>query len=75
MKKKIYSQWFIVFSVMSFLVFPPGVSGQATNFAKVKEYRIERSMPPEAVACIECHRASTPGIFADWAKSRHASSS
>ena len=42
------------------------------NFAKVKEYRIERSVPPEAQACIECHRETTPGAFADWAKSRHA---
>jgi len=42
------------------------------NFAKVKEYRIERSVPPEAQACIECHRVTTPGTFADWAKSRHA---
>ena len=22
--------------------------------------------------CIECHRETTPGVFADWAKSRHA---
>jgi hypothetical protein len=42
------------------------------NYAKVKEYRIERSVPPEAQACIECHRVTTPGVFADWAKSRHA---
>jgi len=42
------------------------------NFAKVKEYRIERSVPPEAQACIECHRETTPGVFADWSKSRHA---
>ncbi len=42
------------------------------NFAKVKEFRIERSIPPEAVACIECHRQTTPGIFGDWASSRHA---
>jgi hypothetical protein len=45
---------------------------QQPNFAKVKEYRIERSVPPEAQACIECHRVTTPGVFADWAKSRHA---
>ena len=25
------------------------------NFPKVKEFRIVRSIPPEAVACIECH--------------------
>jgi hydroxylamine dehydrogenase len=42
------------------------------NFAKVKEYRIERSVAQEAQACIECHRVTTPGVFADWAKSRHA---
>ena len=42
------------------------------NFAKVKEYRIERSVPPEAQACIACHQTTTPGVFADWAKSRHA---
>ena len=42
------------------------------NYAKAKEYRIERSVPPEAVACIECHKATSPGIFDDWARSRHA---
>ena len=51
---------------------PLTVPAQQTNFPKVKEYRIERSVPPVAVACIECHRATTPGLFADWAKSRHA---
>ena len=51
---------------------PLSVPAQQANFPKVKEYRIERSVPPEAVACIECHRATTPGLFADWAKSRHA---
>ncbi len=45
----------------------------ADNQAKVKEFRIERSMPKEAVACIECHKKENPGIFVDWAHSRHAS--
>jgi hypothetical protein len=49
-----------------------GALAQQPNFATVKEYRIERSVPPEAQACIECHRVTTPGVFADWAKSRHA---
>ncbi|MBW1862909.1 MAG: hydroxylamine oxidoreductase [Deltaproteobacteria bacterium] len=44
----------------------------ADNQAKVKEFRIERSMPKEAVACIECHKKENPGIFVDWAHSRHA---
>ena len=39
---------------------------------KVKEYRIERSISKEALACIECHKSETPGIFNDWANSRHA---
>jgi len=43
------------------------------NFPALKEYRIVRSMPPQAVACIECHRQETPGLFADWASSQHAS--
>jgi hypothetical protein len=42
------------------------------NFPKPKEFRIERSMPPQAVACIECHQQETPGLFTDWANSRHA---
>ncbi len=44
----------------------------ADNQAKVKEFRIERSMPKEAVACVECHKKENPGIFVDWAHSRHA---
>ena len=45
---------------------------QQANFPVVKEYRIERSVPAEGIACIECHKVTTPGIFTDWAKSRHA---
>ena len=46
---------------------------RAKNMPKGKEFRIERSMPKEAIACIECHRKAHPGIFSDWAQSRHAS--
>ena len=53
------------------LCIPSVWSGQP-NYPMVKEYRIERSISPEAQACIECHRVTTPGIFTDWAKSRHA---
>jgi hypothetical protein len=45
----------------------------APNVAKEKAFRIERGMPPAAVACIECHKQEHPGIFGDWANSRHAS--
>lgn len=45
----------------------------APNQGQRKEFRIERSMTPQAVACIECHKVESPAIFADWAMSRHAS--
>ena len=45
----------------------------AQNLPKEKTYRIERSMPKEAIACIDCHKREHPGLFADWANSRHAS--
>ncbi len=46
---------------------------QEDNLPKAKEFRIERSMSPEAMACLQCHKAEHPGLFADWANSRHAS--
>ena len=45
----------------------------APNTPKVKAFRIERSMSKQAQACIECHKREQPGVFADWAASRHAS--
>ena len=42
------------------------------NTPKVKEFRIERSLSKQAVACIECHKQVSPGIFTDWSMSRHA---
>ena len=49
------------------------IAVSAQNNPKLKEFRIERSMPKEAIACIECHKAENPGLFADWTHSRHAS--
>ncbi len=46
---------------------------QPVNTPKAKEFRIERSMSKQAVACIECHKQVSPGIFVDWSMSRHAS--
>ena len=45
----------------------------APNQPTEKAFRIERSMPKEALACLDCHKRENPGLFADWAKSRHAS--
>lgn len=42
------------------------------NVSKEKEFRIERSISEAGIACIECHKQESPGIFADWANSRHA---
>ena len=46
---------------------------RAQNVPKLKTFRIERSMPKEAVACIKCHQKEHPGLFSDWANSRHNS--
>jgi len=46
---------------------------ETTNLSKNKEFRIERSMPKAAMACLDCHKKEHPGLFADWAASRHAS--
>ena len=43
------------------------------TMAKEKEFRIERSVSDAGIACIQCHKQEHPGIFADWANSRHAS--
>jgi len=70
------------FSAATILVFGlmtafGGVAGAqektAPNQPLIKEFRIERSMPKEALACLECHKQEHPGLFADWAASRHAS--
>jgi len=50
-----------------------GTAGTQEDMFKQKEFRIERSVSPAGIACIQCHKAVTPAIFADWANSRHAS--
>ncbi|MFP3928602.1 MAG: multiheme c-type cytochrome [Desulfobacteraceae bacterium] len=63
----------VLLSGVSACIWAAALQAQSTpNSAKEKAFRIERSMPPEAVACIECHKQEHPGIFADWADSRHA---
>lgn len=51
---------------------PAAQAQTAPNQPKAKEFRIERSMPKQALACLECHKREHPGLFADWAASRHA---
>ncbi|MFO7861201.1 MAG: multiheme c-type cytochrome, partial [Desulfosalsimonas sp.] len=71
MKKLLFGA---VISVMLFLlVLPAVVSSQAEqDMAKQKEFRIERSISEPGMACIQCHKQEHPGIFGDWANSRHA---
>ena len=49
----------------------PG-EGSAQSPLQLKQYRIERNISPDAKACIDCHATESPGIVADWSKSRHA---
>jgi hypothetical protein len=44
------------------------------NYMKNRSFQMDRAMPQEAVACIECHKEEHSGIFADWAASGHAQS-
>ncbi len=65
---------FKVFYLLLGLIISPfmdDVSG-ALTVSKAKEFRLERSISKQGRACIECHRVETPGIFVDWANSRHA---
>jgi hydroxylamine dehydrogenase len=62
--------WSCLLATGGLVVFAVSVSAQ--NSPKAKEFRIERSMPQQAIVCLECHRSTTPGIFADWTASRHA---
>ena len=66
----------IMLGVLAGCVLLSLVSAQVTaqpTMAKEKEFRIERSMSKQAVACIQCHKSENPGLFVDWAHSRHAS--
>jgi hydroxylamine dehydrogenase len=62
------------FSMILAFTLPGELLAQTTaNIPKQKEFRIERSMPKEAIACIECHKKENPALFTDWTYSRHAS--
>ncbi|MBW1991636.1 MAG: cytochrome c3 family protein [Deltaproteobacteria bacterium] len=70
--------WLSVAGILALVSVPGGTArGQkapkVVNLPKAKEFRLERSMPESAVACLECHKQENPGLFADWARSRHAS--
>ena len=64
---------YLILGVLFVMAGLDAVEAVAQNLPVAKEFRIERAMPKEAVACIECHKREHPGIFADWARSRHAS--
>jgi hydroxylamine dehydrogenase len=63
----------LVMGITAVLMIKAASAQEAANTEKVKEFRIERSMSKEAMACIQCHKQTHPGLFADWANSRHAS--
>ena len=63
----------ILMTAVVMLVGIPPTGAFSQNIPKAKEFRIERSMPKEAMACIDCHKREHPGLFSDWARSRHAS--
>ena len=71
MKKLLFCT--VISAMLFLLALPAVVSSQAEqDMAKQKEFRIERSISEAGVACIQCHKQEHPGIFGDWANSRHA---
>jgi len=70
MKKRVV--WAILSMGIVGLVCMAATVSAAQNLPKMKEFRLERAMSPQEIACIECHRTVHPGLFADWAQSRHA---
>ncbi|XPV76489.1 MAG: multiheme c-type cytochrome [Desulfovibrio sp.] len=67
--KKTY--WVCVLtSMVCLLAAVPAIA--AENLPKLREFKIERSMSPQAEACVECHKNISTGMFNDWAASRHA---
>ncbi len=71
MKKRVV--WAILFIGIVGMVGMAATDSAAQNLPKMKEFRLERAMSPQEIACIECHRTEHPGLFADWSQSRHAS--
>ncbi len=65
--------FFMLCMLLSIMMVSPAFSKNSANSPKEKEFRIERAIPPAGIACIRCHQRVSPGIFADWAHSRHAS--
>ncbi|MDY0361225.1 MAG: multiheme c-type cytochrome [Desulforegulaceae bacterium] len=60
-------------SAFIILIFIFGIAyAGIANYSKPKVMTVERAMPEEAKACIECHGELNPGLVADWAMSRHA---
>ncbi|MBU0995787.1 MAG: hydroxylamine oxidoreductase [Proteobacteria bacterium] len=73
MRKSVSGRLYMLLVMMVFAITLSENAFAQVNTAKDKEFRIERSMPREAIACIDCHKKEHPGLFADWAGSRHAS--
>jgi hydroxylamine dehydrogenase len=72
MMKKLISKKQLLIGIVAVAALIISATAIAANFPKAKEFRIERGMPAEAAACIECHQKEHPGLFVDWTKSRHA---
>jgi len=71
MKKK-YLFLLIITAVLGVIICKKTNVSAQDNIAKEKTFRIERNLSKEAIACIDCHKKEHPGLFSDWANSRHA---
>lgn len=63
-------KWIFWIMSITIICFTTGIFAQ--NVSKSKEFRLEKGISKQGQACIECHKVETPGLFVDWANSRHA---
>lgn len=72
MKRALISSLLVAMAAILVCAAPAAAANEQINLPKQREMRMERAMPQQAMACLKCHQTETPGMFADWARSRHA---
>lgn len=70
MKRPTRGMWLAGFLWLVVAAF--GFCESGKSIAGEKKFDPDSSIEDIGVACIQCHKQEHPGIFADWARSRHA---
>ena len=54
------------------LLLAPVATGAAGGMGQARNLLVKRSLPPQAQACLDCHRKTTPALVVEWSESAHA---